>query len=106
MTPRPDGCPQCRSEKGAGILYGLPSFDEGLERRLHAGEVVLVRAEGSKAEAFFLGRQNSLEAGPALLEPAVKAFAQMPNLPISSVSRPTFGTFHGGPRVLKQVLPS
>ena len=41
MTPRPDGCPQCGSEKVAGILYGLPSFDEGLERRLHAGEVVL-----------------------------------------------------------------
>ena len=41
MTPKPDGCPKCGSEKVAGILYGLPSFDEGLERRLNAGEVVL-----------------------------------------------------------------
>jgi hypothetical protein len=41
MTSKPDRCPECGSEKVASILYGLPMFDEELERRLNAGEVVL-----------------------------------------------------------------
>jgi primosomal protein N' len=41
MTPKPDRCPECGSEKVASILYGLPMFDEELERQLNAEEVVL-----------------------------------------------------------------
>ena len=41
MTSKPDKCPECGSGKVASILYGLPIFDEDLERRLNAGEVIL-----------------------------------------------------------------
>ena len=37
MTPKSDKCPECGSKKVASILYGLPMFDEELERRLNAG---------------------------------------------------------------------
>ena len=41
MTSKPDNCPECGSKKVAGILYGLPMFDDELERRLSAGEITL-----------------------------------------------------------------
>ena len=34
---KPDACPKCGSKKLASILYGLPMFDEELERRLSPG---------------------------------------------------------------------
>lgn len=34
-------CPKCGSAKVAAIKYGLPAFDEELERELEAGRVVL-----------------------------------------------------------------
>ncbi|QEH38599.1 hypothetical protein OJF2_72030 [Aquisphaera giovannonii] len=41
-TPqKPHVCPRCGSRKLATILWGLPAFDDELERRLDAGEVVL-----------------------------------------------------------------
>lgn len=36
-----DRCPDCGSGKVARILYGLPEFDDELERKIEAGEVVL-----------------------------------------------------------------
>ncbi len=41
MTSKPDKCPECGSKKVASILCGLPIFDDELDRRLDAGEVVL-----------------------------------------------------------------
>ena len=32
-SKQPDGCPKCGSKKVASILYGLPMFDEELERQ-------------------------------------------------------------------------
>ena len=40
-TKQPDACPQCGSKRVASILYGLPMFNEELERRLSTGEIVL-----------------------------------------------------------------
>ena len=34
-------CPKCGSEKVASVLYGMPVFDEELEARIDAGDVVL-----------------------------------------------------------------
>jgi hypothetical protein len=34
---KPDACPKCGSKK----FYGLPMFNEELERRLSTGEIVL-----------------------------------------------------------------
>jgi len=41
MTSKPDTCPECGSKKVASIFYGLPMFNEELERRLSTGEIVL-----------------------------------------------------------------
>lgn len=40
MKTRPK-CPKCGDENIAEILYGLPAFDESLERDLESGKVVL-----------------------------------------------------------------
>ena len=37
----PEACPKCGSAKVAAILYGLPIFDNRLERQLEEGKVVL-----------------------------------------------------------------
>ena len=34
-------CPQCGSSNVAAIMYGLPDFNDELERELEAGRVVL-----------------------------------------------------------------
>jgi len=34
-------CPKCGSDKVAKILYGMPAFDDELEAKVDAGEVVL-----------------------------------------------------------------
>ena len=38
---KPDACPKCSSRKVASILYGLPRFDEELERSIDVGGIVL-----------------------------------------------------------------
>ena len=42
MTSKPDKFPECGSKKVASIFYGLPMFNEELERRLSTGEIVAV----------------------------------------------------------------
>lgn len=34
-------CPKCGSENIAMVLYGMPAFDEELEAKIYAGDVVL-----------------------------------------------------------------
>ena len=34
-------CPKCKSENIAEILYGLPAFDDELEKDLESGKIVL-----------------------------------------------------------------
>ncbi len=41
MKSKPKKCPNCGSAKVASILYGLPMFNEELERDLESGEVIL-----------------------------------------------------------------
>jgi hypothetical protein len=41
MKSKPKKCPKCGSGKVASILYGLPMFNEKLERGLESGEVIL-----------------------------------------------------------------
>jgi hypothetical protein len=41
MKDRPKHRPKCGLNKVVSILYGLPMFDEELERKLDAGEIVL-----------------------------------------------------------------
>jgi hypothetical protein len=41
MASKPDTCPNCGSNRVASILYGLPVFNEELERKLDAEEIVL-----------------------------------------------------------------
>ncbi len=41
MKSKLDKCPKCGSAKVASILYGLPMFNEKLERELESGEVTL-----------------------------------------------------------------
>jgi len=41
MKSKPDKCPKCGSAKVANILYGMPIFNEKLERGLESGEVTL-----------------------------------------------------------------
>ena len=38
---KPRKCPVCRSAHVASFLYGLPIFNEKLEKRLNDGKVVL-----------------------------------------------------------------
>ena len=38
---KPARCPQCGSTEIAGILYGLPAWDEQLEKQIDNGEIVL-----------------------------------------------------------------
>lgn len=38
-------CPQCGSEEVAEALYGMPVFDEDLQKKLDAGDVVLMGCE-------------------------------------------------------------
>jgi len=37
----PKKCPKCGSDSIAEILYGLPAYDEQMERDLEAGKIVL-----------------------------------------------------------------
>ena len=39
--PKQRKCPECDSVKIAGILYGMPVFDEQFDQDLKAGKVVL-----------------------------------------------------------------
>ena len=34
-------CPKCGSDKIAEVIYGMPAFDEELEAKINAGEIVL-----------------------------------------------------------------
>ena len=56
MTLKPDRCPRCGSVKVARVLYGLPRFDEELERRLSAGRspwaAAVSRATNRTGNAF------------------------------------------------------
>ncbi len=38
---KPKTCPKCGSAKVAAILYGLPVFNDDLERAIDAGEIAL-----------------------------------------------------------------
>ena len=41
MQSKPKKCPECGSDSIAEILYGLPAYDEQMERDLDAGKIVL-----------------------------------------------------------------
>lgn len=40
-TRKPRKCPECGHSPLASILYGLPSFDEALERAMHEGRITI-----------------------------------------------------------------
>jgi hypothetical protein len=41
MSHRLKKCPKCGSDSIAEILYGLPAFDEQMERDIDSGKIVL-----------------------------------------------------------------
>jgi hypothetical protein len=41
MSRKPKKCPECGSGSIAEILYGLPAYDEQMERDLDASKIVL-----------------------------------------------------------------
>ncbi|QHI70501.1 hypothetical protein [Tichowtungia aerotolerans] len=40
-TRKPRKCPKCGSDRIASYLFGMPMFDEKLDRDLEAGRIVL-----------------------------------------------------------------
>jgi hypothetical protein len=40
-TKKPDKCPECGSSKIAQILYGLPVFSPGLEKKINENKITL-----------------------------------------------------------------
>ena len=38
---KPKKCPQCKSNKVANILYGMPGFSEELEKDLEESKIIL-----------------------------------------------------------------
>jgi hypothetical protein len=41
QSPPPSNCPTCQSPRIARVIYGLPIFDDQLQRDLVTGKVVL-----------------------------------------------------------------
>ena len=41
LETKPDKCPHCGSAPVAEILYGFPNFNDELEQKLNANEIVL-----------------------------------------------------------------